>query len=378
MDKNFEYVCKNKTCTGCMACYEICPKNAITIEDSLNFLNARIDLNKCVKCGLCKKVCQQKQELSLTKPYTWYQGWASDAILRNLGSSGGVATALMYSFIKNGGYVASCTFSNGEFRFNLTNRIDDLYHFCGSKYVKSCTQDIYKKIKDKLKQGEKVLYIGLPCQVCGLTKYLSQQNIENLYTVDLICHGTPSSLLLERFLHQYKVSLKEINNISFRNKNKFQLEGGFHRITINGIYDRYMMMFLKQKSYTECCYNCRFARIERISDITLGDSWGSELSKSEKEKGISLILCQTLKGKGLIMNSNISIHSVNINNAIKNNKQLSRHALPSLGRTIFFVLLKNNFNFNFSAFWAMPKLFFKQNIKFILLKVGLLKIKSGG
>ena len=75
--------------------------------------------------------------------------------------------------------------------------------FVGSKYVKSNPIGIYSKIEEHLKAKEKVLFIGLPCQVAGLKNYIKRLDKsfqDNLYTVDLICHGTPSPRLLEQFL----------------------------------------------------------------------------------------------------------------------------------------------------------------------------------
>lgn len=43
-----------KTCTGCSACMNACSKSAIVMaEDSEGFLQPRIDVDKCVECGLC-------------------------------------------------------------------------------------------------------------------------------------------------------------------------------------------------------------------------------------------------------------------------------------------------------------------------------------
>ena len=36
-------VCEKDMCAGCMACIDICPKDAITIRDSLHAYNAVID-----------------------------------------------------------------------------------------------------------------------------------------------------------------------------------------------------------------------------------------------------------------------------------------------------------------------------------------------
>ena len=78
----------------------------------------------------------------------------------------------MRSFIEDGGYVASCLFKDGEFVFDITNDLNYARRFAGSKYVKSNPEGIYKKIAQKLKEGNKVMFIGLPCQVAALKNYV--------------------------------------------------------------------------------------------------------------------------------------------------------------------------------------------------------------
>lgn len=100
-------VCELNMCNGCMACVEKCHRNAITIKDDLKYYNALIDTKKCVDCGLCTKVCPRENDNDMSKPKWWYQGWA-DSEIREYASSGGAASAIIRTFIKNGGYVASC------------------------------------------------------------------------------------------------------------------------------------------------------------------------------------------------------------------------------------------------------------------------------
>lgn len=53
-------------------------------------------------------------------------------------------------------------------------------------------------VQKDLKEGKEVLFTGTPCEVAGLKKYLRKE-YDNLYTLDLICHGVPSSELLNAF-----------------------------------------------------------------------------------------------------------------------------------------------------------------------------------
>lgn len=52
---------RKEDCCGCTACYAICPKGAIQMEeDEEGFEYPHIDEEKCVGCFLCMKVCPIK------------------------------------------------------------------------------------------------------------------------------------------------------------------------------------------------------------------------------------------------------------------------------------------------------------------------------
>lgn len=362
-------VCQINQCTGCRACVDVCPRSAIEVKDSKIAYNAVILEDICINCGACYRICPNNYPVVYKRPKEWYQGWANDDYIRVQGSSGGIATAIAKYFIENNGIVCSCILKNGEFKFELVNNVEGLRKFSGSKYVKSNPSGIYKVIKDELKNFNNILFIGLPCQIAGLKKYIGKNLEKNLYTIDLICHGTPSPLILEQFLEQYGYSLQKFNNIQFRIKDKFQICENYRGIITNKICDKYMISFLKALIYTENCYQCNYAKFERVSDITLGDSWGSNLPIKERKKGISLILCQTDKGMQLLKNSNLCLKDVDINNAIKNNHQLKNPSNKPKQREEFFSGLNKNKSFNKLVWKCFPKECIKQEIKSIMIKV---------
>ena len=51
-------IIKKENCTGCHACYNVCPQKCITMQfDNEGFLYPVVDTEKCIECNLCEKVC---------------------------------------------------------------------------------------------------------------------------------------------------------------------------------------------------------------------------------------------------------------------------------------------------------------------------------
>lgn len=363
-------VCELNMCNGCMACVEKCHRNAITIKDDLKYYNALVDTKKCVDCGLCTKVCPRENDNDMSKPKWWYQGWA-DSEIREHASSGGAASAIIRAFIKNGGYVASCLFDSGKFVFEVTNKMAVARKFAGSKYVKSNPEKIYGKIQSLLKANQKVLFIGLPCQVAAVNQFIKDKT--NLVTADLICHGTPSPYLLKKCLQEYGHDINTLTDINFRIKSLYELNRDGKPIAAFHTMDNYLIAFLHSYDYTENCYSCKFATLDRVSDITLGDSWGTELS-GEVKNGVSLILCQSEKGKELIQSAGLNLLDVDINNAISHNEQLNKPSKCSKSRDQFFENYNRYNNFGKALVKTAPGIVAKEKVKSIVKYI----VRGGG
>ncbi|MGQ5427011.1 Coenzyme F420 hydrogenase/dehydrogenase, beta subunit C-terminal domain [Thermophilibacter sp. ZX-H3] len=351
-----------------MACIDICAHGAIQIQDDIRAYNAVIDADKCINCGLCDQLCQQNHPASLREPLEWKQGWAVDSEERVTSSSGGVAAAISKAFVNHGGVVCSCAFRDGRFGFEIAESGNDLERFKGSKYVKSDPTGAYRTVRSLLRTGRCVLFIGLPCQVSSMRNYCSDD--EKLFTIDLICHGTPSPKILKGFLAEHGFDMRRALNIGFRKKTNFAVYYDGNSVDVPNVTDCYSIAFLNGLDYTENCYSCKYAQGKRVADITIGDSWGTDL-KQEIPLGVSLLLVQTKKGKGLLSSSGIELHSVDIEAAVKNNSQLMRPSAKPSQRLKFLSLLRKK-TFDTATRRCLFLSCGKQNLKRLLIRLNLI------
>lgn len=343
-----------KDCCGCYACYNICPKECITMEsDNEGFWYPKIDKDKCINCNLCEKVCPIINPVKrVDSKKIAYASMNKDEQVRIKSSSGGIFSILAEYIIKNNGVVYGAGFDED---FNIKHKrilySTDLDLLRGSKYVQSSIGDIYKQVKNDLENNNPVLFTGTPCQVEGLRSYLRKEYV-NLITMDFICHGVPSPLVWEKYLKKMKKSKQEnIKNIYFRNKDigwkLFSLKIIFDkRIYSNDLNnDLFMKGFLQDVYLRPSCYNCKFKKINRISDITVADFWGigNILPKMDDDKGTSLIVIHSEKGKQLFdeLSEKMILNEVNLNEAIKYNSSMIKSVKYNEKRNSFFAELNS-------------------------------------
>lgn len=365
-------LCNQDECTGCGACKASCPMNAISVSHGVKWCKAEIDDNRCIKCGKCLKVCPQINPLELSQPVGYVQGWASNENERLSSSSGGFCSSIAKAFIRNGGIVFSCEFNEGRFCFSLFDTEEDINRIKGSKYVKSDASDVYGKIQQLIRRGSKVLFIGLPCQVAAVKKICELPSYSTkLFTIDLICHGTPAECVLERYLKDKQIDLSKLSTLSFRNKGSFQINGDKINFAVPRVVDSYSIAFLNSLTYTDSCYRCRYASLKRCSDLTVGDSWGTLIS-DELKNGISLALWQTEKGKSLLDQANLTLNPVDIQISIANNAQLDHPSIKPSVRKSFLKRYDNGMAFDKNIFLCFPLQCLKQFMKKLLIKQGIL------
>ena len=148
----------------------------------------------------------------------------------------------------------------------------------GSKYVQSNVCGLFKDVKNDLKSGKPVLFIGTPCQVAGLKNYIKHIP-EHLYLVDLICHGVPSKKMLHDHI-KHVAKGQNVQYISFRKGTDYRLSVKADKFSYEvslwetPYKDLYLKGFFEGMISRPSCYQCLFACPSRVSDVTIGDFWG--------------------------------------------------------------------------------------------------------
>ena len=303
-------------CCGCEACVNICKRNAIKMqEDEYGFLFPQIDASLCIECGQCKKVCSyQNENIELNEPLLAEAATVTDREICLKSASGGIFAALAKKILQEGGRVYGCafTYKNGvlypeHVRVQSEN---DLVRLQGSKYVQSDINDTFLQVRTDLKNGRKVLFSGTPCQIAGLRLFL-RKPYDNLFTIDLVCHGVPSPFFFKKNLTFLEKEYGDhVVDFKFRAKKK----SGW-RSYVKYVFNQRKPIwdFLGKNYYTHAfhlgyfnrasCYTCDFSRSERVGDITLSDFWGAEKHcrslKKARKWGFNLVMCNTPQGRSL-------------------------------------------------------------------------------
>jgi len=304
---------EKKDCCGCRACELACPKKAITmVEDEKGFWYPVIDESLCDQCGICDQVCGfvdgyknhgDNPEVLAVKNI--------DEEVRKTSTSGGMFVAISDEVLQQDGVVYGAGYGEDlSVRHKRAETEEQRDEFKGSKYVQSDLGDTFLQVRRDLQNGRKVLFTGTPCQVSALTSFL-RKDYHNLFTVDVLCHGTPSNKLWQEHLAVIeKVNKSRVIHVNFRDKTI-----GWHQPRTKIVFQEkiigkikgeqsYFQLFNPNYMLMPACHNCKFRNFARPSDMTIADFWGIEKSMPEFDdnKGVSLVLVNSDKGKTFLKN----------------------------------------------------------------------------
>lgn len=340
-------------CTGCSACVNICPKTCIEMNaDSEGFDYPIINIDKCIECTLCEKVCPIISETNNGERFNeplLYAGWSKNDFIRYDSTSGGIFSELANEVLRKGGYVCGAIYDDEWYVTHyISNKSEDITKIRSSKYLQSSMGDIMKRIKTLLIKGEKVLICGTPCQIEGLYSFLGKE-YNNLITCDFICRGVNSPKIFNMYVKYLEETYKaKITEIKFKDKTK-----GWHRFSTriefdNGkryvkdrYTDSYMRGYLMHSGFMRpSCYDCPTKGLPRVADLSLADFWGIEKINPnlDNDTGTSMILVNSQKGKELFedINKYIDFEQRNLNEITAGNQFFDASVIRTVTRDKIF------------------------------------------
>lgn len=312
---------KASECTGCGACAASCKHGAIKMDyDSNGFLQPKIDANKCTECGLCEKRCPiihtDKINFHSAQGIRHLAAWSKSDEVCLQATSGGIFTQLAIDLLKEGNSIC----------FGVENKNDntcqhigisdivELPRIIGTKYSQSDASASYPQVLKRLREGKNVLFCGTPCQVAALYSFLGNKEYDNLFTADLICHGVPSKYVADITCRYYGAEYIA----SYRDKKDGWCAPGLVRVSQILSFNKKGKIIRPKESlfwkmfanaHRDCCTQCKFAVINRVADLSLGDLWGGYKNYPERGRlGASLVIVNTEKGVKLMNSSSFEVY----------------------------------------------------------------------
>lgn len=353
---------EKELCTGCNACFNICPVNCIDMKvDSQGFRYPSVDYDKCIKCKKCINACPSYNKINTSNQYQEpkiYAAWSLDEKTRFTSTSGGLFTEFAKDVVADGGLVVGAIY-NDKHQVNhyMTDNVNGIRKLKQSKYVQSDIVDIFKTIKKELDSGKELVFCGSPCQVAGLINFLKKHYI-NLITLDFVCRGTNSPKAYGKYIEMLEKNYgSKVKRVWFKNKkhgwNRFstKIEFSSGKTYIKDRHnDIYMRGYIEENLYIRpCCEKCQYKTFPRVSDITMGDFWGIGVSDPslDPDKGTSLIMINSEKGVKLFNNIKKRIYykESDIVTAIKGNGAIIKSVVRNPNTEKFLEML-NRYDFD--------------------------------
>jgi coenzyme F420-reducing hydrogenase beta subunit len=276
--------------------------------DGEGFYYPVVDSEKCINCNSCVKACPYREpKVNRSESMDVYGCQHQSENVRMNSTSGGMFTVLAQYVLDKNGVVFGAGFdSNMHLIHKAVTDSKDLEELRKSKYTQSQLGDSFALAKSYLKDDRYVLFVGLPCQIEGLVSFLKGQDTAKLVTVDLKCYGVPSPELYDKWIaflgEKYGSKIK---HIYFRDK-----KYGYSGVNVKAVLENGKVLEdnLDLKSYGKTmfskvglrpsCYNCKFRKIKRASDFTLGDIWSIGKYNSEMDDNIGTTLLEVHSDKG--------------------------------------------------------------------------------
>lgn len=276
--------------------------------------------------------------------------------IRISSSAGGAFSILCESVLSHGGTVFGVGFDEKWNPAHLKIESEqDLSLIRGAKYVYSHNFNlIVQSVVEEVKKGKRVLFSGTPCQIAVIEKQVGYAT--NLLLVEVICHGSPTKEIWERYLTEQLKKLgkirDDIKKISFRDKIYGWKNYCFSISFKNGDIFRqshdinlYNRAFIQNLTLRSSCFKCPFKYPDGSkADISLGDFWGIEnvCPEIDNNLGTTIVIARTEKGESAISDIKYDIDSLNIETLATYNPAIAHPPIYNEKKQDFDEQLKNH------------------------------------
>lgn len=270
-----------------------------------------MDSDKCINCGLCKKVCTRYDEkiqgVSLFDVPLYALQSGDETTVKNC-SSGGIAHELAYQAICQNkqiiGVAYNTTTNQAEHR--IADKTEHLVDFSGSKYLQSNPEQAFRTALNNARENKDAKYVvfGAPCQIAGFAKSSEIFNVRDQFLlIEIFCHGVPSYKLWDEQCKRIRKKLKvtKFDSVQFRYKkndwHSYCLKVDADGKTYYGEREKtlFWQVFFENVLLGDSCYKCRMRQEKSMADIRLGDYWGRRFQ--HRSDGVSAVFACTERGR---------------------------------------------------------------------------------
>lgn len=276
------------------------------------------------------------------KPIKTYACYSKNLNERLHSSSGALFSVLAKYFLSLNGVVYGVALTDdcyGAEFIAITDK-DELQKLRGSKYFQAKVGNTFEQVKHYLEEGRLILFSGTGCQINGLKCYLNK-SYDNLFCVDVICHGVPSPKLWRLYTEYQESKFGKLKSVNFRCKDNswkmFGMKENEHYTSKDD--DPFMRMFLRNYCLRPACYECH-AKSYKLADITIADFWGIEEIAPDMNdgNGTSLVITRTQKGQQLFdhIKNELKLREVSYEEGVRGNSAEYSSAKKPTERNLFF------------------------------------------
>jgi coenzyme F420 hydrogenase subunit beta len=269
-------------CSGCGACYVVCPfKNILEYSDEQPVL-----VGECKNCSICLKVCPRKnrqddalEEFVFGRKQTSdelfgifkkiYVSRSKDAQILKKCQDGGVASTILTSALNLGlidGAIVSGVDASTRWLptpLVVTQR-ESIINNAGTRYTSSPNILALKKaINDGLK---KIAFVGTPCQILAIRRMqlnkLKKYTKPLVFTIGLFCSESFSyqGLMIENIQKKLGIELNDVVKMNIKGKMLLYLR--------NGEVVKIPLKEIRKYAQQKCKYCTDFSA--ELADISLG------------------------------------------------------------------------------------------------------------